>query len=63
MAQFPTTEANVVVLADEMIAGLTANPLVYPAPPVAVLDLTAAKTAFTTALNAGLTGNAAAGSQ
>ena len=52
MAQFPTTEVEVVVLAEEMISGFTDNPLVYPAPPVAVLDLTMAKTAFTTAMNA-----------
>ena len=39
MATFPTTEADVVVLAEEMISGFTDNPLVYPAPPVAVAAL------------------------
>ena len=60
MATFPTTEAEVAALADEMIVGFTANPLVYPAPTVAVLDLTAAKTAFTTAMNAAVAAKAAA---
>ncbi len=60
MAQFPTTEAEVAVLAEEMISGLTDNPLVYPAPPVAVLDLTTAKTALTTAMNAAVAAKAAA---
>jgi hypothetical protein len=32
MARFPTTEADVLVLAEEMISGFTANPLVYSAP-------------------------------
>jgi len=31
--------------------GLTVNAALYPAPPVAVLDLTAAKNAYVTALN------------
>lgn len=52
MAQFPTTEATVIVLAEEMISGFTDNPLVYPAPPVAVIDLTAAKAAVVTTMNA-----------
>jgi len=43
-----------------MIAGFTDNPLVYPAPPVAVLDLTAAKTAYLVAMNAAIAAKAAA---
>jgi hypothetical protein len=60
MARFPTTEADVVVLAEEMISGFTDNPLVYPAPTVAVIDLTTAKTAFTAAMNAATAAKAAA---
>jgi len=60
MATFPLREADVVVLAEEMISGFTDNPLVYPAPPVAALDLTTAKTAFTTAMNAAVAAKAAA---
>ncbi len=60
MARFPRTEPEVVALAEAMITGLTANAVLYPAPPVAVLDLTAAKTAYITALNAAIAAAAAA---
>ena len=60
MARFPRTEAEVVALAEAMITGLTANAVLYPAPPVAVLDLTAAKTAYITALNAAIAARAVA---
>ncbi len=60
MARFPRTEAEVIALAEAMITGLTANAVLYPAPPVAVLDLTAAKTAYITALNAAIAAAAAA---
>ncbi len=60
MARFPRTEAEVVALAEAMITGLTSNAVLYPAPPVAVLDLTAAKTAYITALNAAIAVKAAA---
>jgi len=60
MAKFPRTEAEVMALAEAMITGLTANAVLYPAPPVAVLDLTAAKTAYITALNAAIAAKAAA---
>jgi len=43
-----------------MITGLTANAALYPAPPVAVLDLTAAKTAYLTALNDSIAAKAVA---
>ena len=60
MARFPRTEAEVVAVAEAMITGLTANAVLYPAPPVAVLDLTAAKTAYIMALNAAIAAAAAA---
>ena len=60
MARFPLKEAEIVALAEAMITGLTANAVLYPAPPVAVLDLTAAKTAYITALNAAIAAAAAA---
>jgi len=60
MARFPSTEADVMALAEAMITGLTANALIYPLPPVVVLDLTAAKTAYVTALNAAIAAKAAA---
>ncbi len=40
MARFPLKKAEVVALAEAMITGLTDNVAVYPAPPVAVIDLT-----------------------
>ena len=49
-----------VALADAMITGLTASAVLYPAPPVAVLDMTAAKTAYITALNVAIAAAAAA---
>ena len=54
MARFPKAEAEIAALAEAMITGLTSNAVLYPAPPVAVLDLTAAKTAYITALNAAI---------
>jgi len=60
MARFPRTEPEVVALAEAMITGLTANAVLYPAPPVAVLDLTTAKTAYITALNVAIAAAAAA---
>lgn len=46
MARFPLREAEISVLADEMIAGLADNPAVYPILPVAVAGLTASKNEF-----------------
>ena len=60
MARFPRTEPEIVALAEAMITGLTANAALYPAPPVAVLDLTTAKTTYITALNAAIAAAAAA---
>jgi hypothetical protein len=45
VATFPRTEADIVALADQMIAGLTANPDIFPAPltdPRELADLRAA---------------------
>lgn len=60
MARFPLKEAEVMALAEAMETGLAANVAIYPAPPVAVLDLTAAKTAYITASNAAIAARAAA---
>ncbi len=60
MARFPKAEAEIAALAEAMITGFTANIVIYPAPPVAVLDLTTAKTAYITALNAAIATAAAA---
>ncbi len=60
MARFPKAEPEIAALAEAMITGLTSNAVLYPAPPVAVLDLTAAKTAYITALNAAIAAAAAA---
>ncbi len=50
MARFPRTEPEVIALAEAMITGFTANVAIYPSPPVAVLDLTNAKTVSNMAL-------------
>ena len=60
MARFPRTEAEVVALAEAMVSGLTANAAIYPAPPVAPLDLTALMNGYTTAKNAAIAAQAAA---
>jgi len=39
MAQFPIRQADILVLADSIINGLTANPAVYPSPPTSAADL------------------------
>lgn len=60
MARFPRTEAEVLALAEAMITGLTSNAVLYPAPPVAVLDLTIAKGNYITSLNVAIAAKAAA---
>lgn len=60
MARFPLKEAEVIALAQSMVSGLTANAAVYPAPPVAPVDLGALVTAYTTAANAAIAARAAA---
>ena len=60
MARFPKPEAEIVALAQSMVSGLTDNAAVYPAPPVAPLDLTTLVNAYTTAKNAAIAAQAAA---
>ena len=60
MAQFPRTEPQVIVLAQDMAAGLAANAAVYPAPPVAPADLQTAMAAYITARDAAVVAAAAA---
>jgi hypothetical protein len=52
MARFPKAEAEIVALAEAMETGLAANVAIYPAPPVAVVDLIAAKNDYITAAEA-----------
>ena len=60
MARFPRTEAEVIALAQSIVSGLTANAVVYPAPPVTPLALGALVSAYTTAKNAAIAAQAAA---
>ena len=60
MARFPKPEAEIIALAQSMVSGLTDNAAVYPAPPVAPLDLTTLVNAYTTAKNAAIAAQAAA---
>ena len=60
MAQFPRTEPQVIVLAQDMAAGLAANAAVYPAPPVAPADLQTRMAAYITARDAAVAATAAA---
>ena len=60
MAQFPRTEPQVIVLAQDMAAGLAANAAVYPGPPVAPADLQTAMAAYITARDAAVAAAAAA---
>ncbi len=48
MARFPRSEAEIVALSQSIIAGLTANAAVYPAPPVLPVDLQALLDSFNT---------------
>ena len=48
MAQFPRAEGEILVLAQNLIAGLTANAATYPAPPVAPAALQAVLDSFNT---------------
>lgn len=60
MARFPSKEAEVFALAQEMIAGLNANAAIYPSPPVSVGDLGASFGTYMTARNAATAAQAAA---
>ncbi len=48
MAKFPRSEAEIVALAQNMVAGLTANAATYPAPPVLPVDLQTLVDSFNT---------------
>jgi len=52
MATYPTEEAKILILAQEMSSGLKANSNIYPAPPINVLDLDEALTAYVNARDA-----------
>ena len=60
MARFPSKEAEVFALAQEMMTGLAANAAVYPSPPVTVAGLGAAFGAYMTANSAAVAAQAAA---
>ncbi len=60
MARFPITEADIVALAEAMQSGLTDNAAVYPAPPIAPVDLTALVSAYQSAKNGAIAAQAAA---
>lgn len=60
MAQFPRTEPQVIVLAQDISAGLTANTAVFPAPPVPPADLQNRMTDYITARDAAVAAAAAA---
>jgi len=60
MARFPLKEAEVIALAQSMVSGLTANAVLYPAPPVLPAALTTLVSAYTTAKNAAIAAVAAA---
>ena len=60
MAQFPIKESEIIVLAQDIAAGLTANAAVYPAPPIAPADLQTRMGAYITARDAAVAAQAAA---
>jgi hypothetical protein len=60
MARFPRTEPEVIALSQAMVSGLTANAVLYPAPPVLPAALTTLVSAYTTAKNAAIAALAAA---
>ncbi len=60
MPKFPTTEADILVLAQQLKSGLAAHAAVYPEPPVLPADLTAAVTALQAAMEAATNARAAA---
>ena len=60
MARFPNKEAEIFALAQTMVAGLSNNAAVYPAPPVALADLGMLINGYITAKNAATAAQAAA---
>ena len=51
MAQFPKSEGEILILAQNVVAGLTANAGTYPAPPVTAVELQAVLDSFVTLQN------------
>jgi len=60
MARFPRTEPEVIALSQAMVAGLTANAVLYPAPPVLPAALTTLISTYTTKKNDAVAAIAAA---
>jgi CheY-like chemotaxis protein len=60
MARFPRTEAQILALANNLAAGLTANALIFATPPLAPADLTIQIDGYNTALAALAAAQAAA---
>lgn len=60
MAKFPKREADIVALGQEVVAGLSAYAAVYPAPPVAPVDLESRMTAYIAAREATIEARAVA---
>ena len=60
MARFPITEADIVALAEAMTSGLTDNAAIYPAPPIAPVDLTVLISSYQNAKNGAIAAQAAA---
>lgn len=58
--KFPDAEAKILILGQEMLAGLIANTDVYPAPPVGTTDLDASMAAYVKARDALVAAHAAA---
>jgi len=59
MARFPSKEAEVFALSQEMLSGLSANAAVYPSPPVTVAELATAFGTYLSAKNAAVAAQAA----
>ena len=51
MATFPNKEADVTILADEMITGFTDNVGVFPLPPIIMADLAMARSSYSSAMS------------
>ncbi len=60
MAKFPIREAEIKVLAQNIVTGLTANAAIYPAPPVTPADLQAVLDSFITLTDDAVAARAAA---
>ena len=60
MAKFPLREAEITILAQDLIAGLTAQTADFPAPPVAPAELQTALAEYVAAREAAIVGSAAA---